>query len=42
MSVNIFVYFFESHLVSSLQVLLMQVTIAYMKSFINCMEKSYI
>lgn len=38
----LFIYLFEFHLVSSLQVLLMQVTIAYINSFINCVEKCYI
>lgn len=40
--IYLFIYLFEFHLVSSLQVLLMQVTTAYMSSFINCVEKCYI
>lgn len=40
--IYLFIYLFEFHLVSSLQVLFMQATIAYVNSFINCMEKCYI
>lgn len=40
--IYLFIYLFEFHLVSSLQALLMQVTIAYMNSFINCVEKCYV
>lgn len=40
--IYLFIYLFEFHLVSSLQVPLMLVTFPYISCFINCVEKCYI